>query len=330
MLGITQTGKANTATLNQDGGDSEKNVATITQIGENDDATVTQKSTAPAGGGKNKVTISSTGGNNNDVTINQTSRFDNTAKVTQENGGDNSVNLTQLAGTKGKSENWAEIVQGGDGNKLYGADYCGIPLPGSPATQIAYAKGASNYLDLVQRGGYNEVGLYQESDTGNNAYIEQRHGDNKLVTYQYTSDLGNMLDVHQSGDDIALICQTASQGNSATIIQNDNNKLVGADPDPYDPYSAIINENKSAQQHSLDSYNTLLCNQSGGGNEVGLYQSASGFNYADIDQLNGGNSLAVYQTTTAGYNSLTADMSGGNIATVRQESTTGNNIATVH
>ena len=84
-----------------------------------------------------------------------------------------------------------------------------------------------------------------------------------------------------------------------------------------------------ATQISGGSYNDLGVYQAGGGNDAGLYQEASSYNFADISQTIGNNLLEALQVTGGGFNSLTVDQRGGMTASVSQTAATGDNIASV-
>ena len=208
-------------------------------------------------------------------------------------------------------------------NTVVRADSTGTPeaFP-LPATQTT--SGGNNVLYVDQYGyyGHHKAGLYQSAAGDNNADIDQFGLYNTLGVYQIADTGGNILLAYQGGDAtannvVAKVVQDAATDNYANVYQNSPNKLVGADSD------GTINAANPAKQISTDEYNELWTSQTGDYNEIGLYQSALGYNSADIDQTGGNNSLGVYMTNTNGYNSLTATQTGDSSATVVQSTWSG-------
>src|SRR5690606_32082431 len=128
------------------------------------------------------------------------------------------------------------------------------------------------------------------------------------------------------GDNLVKLDQTAALFNIVTITQyGGNNILAGVLQD------GTIDVSSNAVQTSLTSNNQLILMQTGGYNEVGLYQVGEGANLATINQSGGGNSLGVYQTNSGGTNVLTASQTGNaNRAIVQQISHIGTNTVIVN
>ena len=149
-------------------------------------------------------------GKNSKVNLNQVSVDSyNWAKISQ-----GSANLSWLE-QRAEGYNAAEITQDYY-NNLVGAVYCGTIVSNLPARQISLD--GSNSLTLVQSGGGNTVGLYQEGLDNNTAGISQLGGNNNLGVYQYNVVGFNSLTANQTGGDTATICQTALAGSNVAVV----------------------------------------------------------------------------------------------------------------
>jgi len=149
-------------------------------------------------------------GKNSKVNLNQVSVDSyNWAKISQ-----GSANLSWLE-QRAEGYNAAEITQDYY-NNLVGAVYCGTIVSNLPARQISLD--GSNWLTLVQSGGGNTVGLYQEGNYDNTAGISQLGGNNNLGVYQYNVGGFNSLTANQTGGDTATICQTALVGSNIAVV----------------------------------------------------------------------------------------------------------------
>ena len=150
-------------------------------------------------------------GKNSKVNLNQVSVDSyNWAKISQGS----SANLSWLE-QRAEGYNAAKITQDYY-NKLVGAVYCGGIASDRPARQISL--NGSNSLSLVQSGGGNTVGLYQEGNYDNTAGISQLGGNNNLGVYQYNVGGFNSLTANQTGGDTATICQTALVGSNVAVV----------------------------------------------------------------------------------------------------------------
>ena len=223
--------------------------------------------------------------------------------------------------------NYADLYVTYMNNEVVGADSSGNPLVfPDPATQISY--GGNNELCVDQYGylGGHTAGLYQSAAGDNYADINQFSRYNSLGVYQVAGIGGNELHAYQGGNGTARVVQDAYTDNYANVYQNSSAKLVGANSD------GSINYGAAATQISSGSYNELRTYQSGDNNEIGLYQSTDGYNFANITQTGDNNSLGVYQTNTYGsdFNSLTVIQNGDSSATVIQNTFVGNGIIIIN
>jgi hypothetical protein len=208
---------------------------------------------------------------------------------------------------------------------------------GNEAIIFGLANGGNNVANITQHHDANSLIINQQAlgnfASGNMLTIEQSI-DNKIVLNQMASNVGgiNTASIIQDfnspnvGDNLVKLDQTAALFNIVTITQyGGNNILAGVLQD------GTIDVSSNAVQTSLTSNNQLILMQTGGYNEVGLYQVGEGANLATINQSGGGNSLGVYQTNSGGTNVLTASQTGNaNRAIVQQISHIGTNTVIVN
>jgi len=149
--------------------------------------------------------------NDNLLDLNQVAGTSNEADVVQS-GNRNDADVRQDAGTF----NRLFIDQLGDDNRLVGANSNGTINPLGAATQISAT--SHNWLDCIQLGDNNKVGLYQNAHFFNNAFIEQFDGGNSLVAWQHAPGGSNELTIEQGGGMTASVVQNATTGNNVIII----------------------------------------------------------------------------------------------------------------
>lgn len=149
----------------------------------------------------------------NYVWLRQTANTENDATVNQI-GSNNNVRLMQIANW----DNDATINQNGSDNWLGYADCIGTISKNTYAYQESFWR--RNELNLTVTGSNNQVGLRQKGGYYNLADITQTGSGNRLAAYQDNVNGFNKLDVLQTGNARAEICQKASSGdNNVKVIQ---------------------------------------------------------------------------------------------------------------
>lgn len=352
VIDIDQTGTPANATVIQDEGINQSSII-IVQIGGSaattglvNDVWAKQKRYGPykmdvyqkAGTYNYAWLYQCLGGRSEIKAVQNAGTGDNYLRADQSNWMYNYIDIKQTAGTWNYADllqgyymndmfieqealysNKADVKQNKWGGKesmyIYGADSSGAIADKTPAKQISYWR--YNELSINQYDD-DKVGLYQEANGYNYADIDQTGGGNRLGVYQKASNRMNDLIVTQNGKGTAKVVQDADTYNYADVYQNSSAKLVGANSD------GTINYGAAATQISANEDNWLKTHQSGDNNEIGLYQSALGYNFADISQMGNNNSLGVYQFNDGGYNSVIATQCGNSSATVVQTTTSGN------
>lgn len=176
-------------------------------------------------------------------------------------------------------------------------------------------------VDIDQiAGDYNTVHVWQHGHSatyGNKIKVDQRAGTYNVAYVVQKYGQHNKVDFYQD----------AFTDNYARINQTDGgmyNILVGALSD------GTINLGAAATQISSGSRNWLDTVQGAFNNQIGLYQSAFGDNYAYINQSGSNNSLGVYQTNSDGSNHLTSYQTGDMWARVTQSTVIGDGIITIN
>jgi hypothetical protein len=263
-------------------------------------------------GGAGNTAFTNQNNSGNDLLINQYisgSTGTNTAgtAVTPilQNGSNNEAKLVQqVNGPLIVPSNEAKIQQIGNGNYLVGATAnANNFVVSANAEQIA--KDYTNFLDVLQQGNGNIVGLSQNSN-GRNEFGEnvvggnvQQVGDNNVLVVKQTAIAwGNTNRVYGSSEQIgsgnvARAFQYNNTGENYVILkQNGNsNYLVDADANGY-----ILAGASTQTADGTGNGNTLNVTQTGGTNIAGVHQiTPAGFNSAIINQ-NGGDHASVFQT----------------------------------
>lgn len=280
---------------------------------------------------------------------------DNQMIIDQDATGDNLFLAEQFG--NGNQMNVHQLAAGGD-NKAGKAGFLYYePLlqEGDLNIMTTWQRaGGTNSLTAEQLGNENEMDVRQFARTGDNVAgddpLLQDGDDNYMKINQSTPGGDNLALAEQRGNNNEMdIKQDTVRGDNSVggrewhggwcwghwdenpVLQDGNcNKIVGASTGG-SILTTKIDYKSPATQLSTNGDNTLLAQQLGNCNKVGLYQEALGDNVADILQDGNCNYLAVWQRHLGGSNSLEATQIGdGNSATVWQDTLTGDGIAIVN
>ncbi len=244
-----------------------QNTATMTQVGDNHKADVTQK-----GGTLNSATILQNGGNGNRLG----------APVIGDVGVDVGTNVSLAKGlVQEGNSNTAIITQTGNSN---------IIQQFRPVMNIfnsVYQKGNSNELKMEQIGNNNVIGqapyeyngLDQTQGNGNKAEILQQGNSNKL-TYFYQLNDGNTADIKQIGNSNTIESATQKKQDNVSPTANELKILQNGS-------SNIAALNEQGDHITGDIF------QDGDGNTARMQLTHSNA-YGDIDQIGNSNKANVF------------------------------------
>lgn len=138
-------------------------------------------------------------------------------------GVNNVIMLEQIAQT---GNNVATVEQEGDGNYVVGAGRDDSGHAFVDLDKEAYQEGSNNFLNIVQRGDGNKVGLYQSANGSNEAWFDQTGNSHIAAVIQENSSTagGNYVMITQEGNgQIARIYQESTTGNNITVISQKSN-----------------------------------------------------------------------------------------------------------
>lgn len=239
---ITQHGTAsgNQASVNQSG--SKRNVATITQRGDDDTATIAQTNNAPgAGANPTDATINQNNTNNLanlatieqvangpqvDATITQNNTQGSTATVRQGLAAGNTDRVDARIVQRLGSDNLAETIQ--DGSRLdsdivqKGSDNQAFVTQNvvttAPLTTSAITQEGDGNLAEVEQTGLHVTSAIEQLGNGNQAEVSQS-GDTNASEIIQDGDLHTAAVTQSNDDNTSAITQTGSE-NEATVAQS--------------------------------------------------------------------------------------------------------------
>lgn len=213
-LTVEQNNGSNTLDLNQVAGNY--NWANIIQGG-NNSAIIDQ-----AAGTYNQLEVQQLGSNSSVILSEISLTGHNSDTIIQEDDNETVWLFRQTWG----GDNDASIKQDGGDNLVVGTRvFNSRPEvdPDVPAEQNSFFGGSNNYLEVVQEGGANEIGLWQTAQKGSNdAFFYQYDGGNIAAVYQYCKGNGdNFVEIVQEGGNqiVKVYQKTESGDNFATVVQ---------------------------------------------------------------------------------------------------------------
>lgn len=214
-LTVEQNNGSNTLDLNQVAGNY--NWANIIQGG-NNTADIDQ-----AAGTYNRLEVQQLGSNSSVILSGISWTGHNSDTIIQE--GNNEIVWLSRQTLSGNND--ASIRQDGGDNLVVGTRVFNSQPevdPDVPAEQNSSFGGSNNYLEVVQEGGANKIGLWQTAQkSSNDAFFYQYDGGNIAAVYQYCKGNGdNFVEVIQEGGNqiVRVYQKTESGGNNfATVVQ---------------------------------------------------------------------------------------------------------------
>lgn len=209
---------------------AQTNDASISQVGDDHDATITQAGSMNAAFVEQTADAGREGADVGTAAVTQTGA-DNYVNLRQRNFyGDNEATITQLGdgnSVRGSSQgsafmqnhglNVIDVMMEGDDNTLY--SLVGSAAQKNVNTLLLDILGSDNSVGLFQEFGYGDVDIEGSS---NSVVLDQKSGANATAQSAYVDILGsdNMVDVFQRGESHTADVDVTGSFNTATITQS--------------------------------------------------------------------------------------------------------------
>ena len=324
MFGAVAFAQQNTSTGSQSG---TANTGDVYQAGTMNKANLVQNGTTNSSessqyGANNLVKVDQVGTSNTSSAI-QEGGSDNKAYVDQDDLGNNST-IIQGTGMAAVG-NWAKVTQSGSTDVATGNDAT-VKQTYDQSKADVNQTGDDNHAKVTQVGKPNQPGAPNGRFPRNEADVDQMGSGNKArvdqESYAVSGDK-NMAKIYTNGiDNLAVVEQIATQGNRATITQENNYAEAYVDQDS-DDNKATINQTGNDVDLTAGNGDKAVVHQMGstGNNAVVNQESIDPYgdpgSYARVLQ-DGADNLARVNQTTRGQEAFVHQMGTDNTVDVSQ------------
>ncbi len=258
---------------------AQSNDATVDQVGNQNEVTITQVYQAGGSGDDNEAFATQTGDNNAATGLNQRGAG-NWYEIVQT--GDNNLvdRYPNQGSTQGGSyDGYISIKQLNDDNKVWDADQAGsensltVTQRGGDIVnveaQISPEGGVGNTIVIDQFGGGNAVGEF--SSNGSGAYQEGE--ENSMDITQEGGAKAGIASVYVSGATEKFFRSTVEGGQGLIQLGDDN--MLNIDQDGASTVGFVIQKGdmNEASVYQTGDYHTATVSQAGNSNEAAITQS---------------------------------------------------------